>query len=118
MDGSSFDRVARTMASAATRRGSIAGIIGLAFGLSAGDDASARRRRRRRCIGAGRSCGTPGEAGQCCQGLWCYGGPVELGGARCLSCGEIGSYCDNDLNYCCVSNSYGPISCVSGQCYQ
>ena len=72
MDGSSFDRIARTMASAVTRRGSIAGIIGLAFGLSTGDDASSRRRRRRRCKRGGQLCRTPGRVADCCRGLSCY----------------------------------------------
>ena len=81
MDGSSFDLVARTMASAVTRRGSIAGIIGLALGLSAGDDASSRRRRRRRCKRLLQWCHTPVMQADCCRGLWCYSEPE--GGNRC-----------------------------------
>ena len=120
MDGSSFDRVARTMASAVTRRGSIAGIIGLAFGLSAGDDASARRRRRRRCTALYSPCSTPSHPSTCCTGGWCYSRPVDDGGILdrgvCRECGTLGDYCDNGGTYCCLTYQGNPMSCNGVVC--
>jgi len=109
------------MASAVTRRGSIAGIIGLALGLSAGDDASARRRRRRRCTALYSPCNAPGYQATCCpSGGWCYGRPVEDGGILdrgvCRECGTLGDYCDYGDNMCCRTYQGNPMSCNGAVC--
>jgi hypothetical protein len=113
MDGSRFDSATRILGSAATRRGSLAGLAAGLLAL-AGQASVGARRDDRRCRNIRQICD---RGGQCC------------GRTGEVACDRISRLCDDSRlrrdNRCCGTNRSrcdrscdccDPLVCVSGRC--
>jgi len=124
MDGGGFDKLARRLAGATTRRGVLQGaLVGLVGGVAVHDATDAAPRRRSVCREAGVSCT---RSGQCCSGT-CERVALSVGRAPRYTCAcESGkTFCSrgcrdlqSDVDHCgACGNSCGANGvCLSGVC--
>jgi hypothetical protein len=119
LDGSTFDRIAKTLSDSAARRGTLKALAGGSLAALAGRlgrDPVEAKRRRKRCRKIGQSCGTK----KCCNksGLVrcqdfpsnqeCGGFGQEITGRRC--CGLVGAHCDPNFG---TPDLFGNCSCCA-----
>jgi hypothetical protein len=101
MDERRFDAVARSIGTAATRRGALRAVAGMLIGAATGF--SGRLARARTCRLVGEPCGK-GKQSHCCAGAVCHEG--EVGGNICS--------CPQNLTNChghCVDITSNPLAC-------
>ena len=125
MDHRSFDRLARALGGASTRRGALAALAGFAAGAglgSAGRDADAKKKRRKcdPACAAGQTCmkgacicdngGSVCGANCCATGQRCESGACVSPPAQCIAAGEA---CKGVGRPCCAGTV-----CASGQAGQ
>jgi hypothetical protein len=109
MDPTRFDRCAKTLAAAGTRRGALGGLLAGTLSLLGLVDAAAKKRRHATAEGP---CGNgSGKANACEKDKDCCTRFCKKGRCRCK---KLGQGCKKNRN-CCASAGQ-PMTCQSGSC--
>ena len=129
MDSDQFDRLAKTLSTSGSRRGTLGALLGGALGLLGSTPAAARRKKgrgsgvtRERCLTIGEKCPKTLKHGKkkklhTCENNCCtrFSQPAEAGKRRC-ACIPEGEACTQATARNCCSQRCGTTGAFTNRC--